>query len=351
MKLCCLDSTNALPEAAGISQVRAWLTSRARGSEDAPYLPPHRALPPARGRSSTRSTPGHLRALPSSPARLVSARRWWRPASLHQWHVHPDLQYLGFLRSTLLHPAGSRRAVKQDRANPRGSGSQAVRMASGKHREAQHQLLPTSHSAGLGRRKPPRPQAEGINEQNPLTRPQSSVLCSGPQQGTGLSPKTPHARPQQSTELPGREATFGKASPPSPASIQPCLGTPVTSFRAAPLVPPRASSSPPTYLGADVQHQCLRLVLLHLAAAPVGQREGAGLSWGSQGLEEGERRGARARQPKQRGAAPALALHPLRNSENTHRYQGRASSGTNRRNKHKKNTQLQRVFLQDVYSC
>lgn len=101
-------------------------------------------------------------------------------------------------------------------------------------------------------------------------------------------------------------------------------------------MPPRASSSPPTYLGADVQHQCLRLVLLHLAAAPVGQREGAGLSWGSQGLEEGERRGARARQPKQRGAAPALALHPLRNSENTHRYRGRASSGTNRRNKHKK---------------
>lgn len=125
MKLCCLDSTNALPEAAGITQVRAWLTSRARGSEDAPYLPPRRALLPAQGRSSTRSTPGHLRALPSSPARLVSARRWWRPASLHQWHVHPDLQYLGFLRSTLLHPAGSRHAVKQDRANPRGSVSQA----------------------------------------------------------------------------------------------------------------------------------------------------------------------------------------------------------------------------------
>lgn len=228
MKLCCLDSTNALPEAAGITQVRAWLTSRARGSEDAPYLPPRRALLPAQGRSSTRSTPGHLQALPSSPARLVSARRWWRPASLHQWHVHPDLQYLGFLRSTLLHPAGSRHAVKQDRANPRGSGSQAVRMASGKHREAQHQLLPTSHSAGLGRRKPPRPQAEGINEQNPLTRPQSSVLCSGPQQGTGLSPKTPHARPQQSTELPGRAWAprllhFGEFSlcHPAPAAALP----------------------------------------------------------------------------------------------------------------------------------
>lgn len=214
------------------------------------------------------------------------------------------------------------------------------------------QLLPTSHSAGLGRRKPPVPQTEAINEQNPLTRPQSSALCSGPQQGTGLRPRTPHARSQQTAEPPGREAACGKASPPSPAGIQLCLGTPVTSLWAALLAPPRASSSSPTYLGADVQHQRLRLVLLHLAAAPAGQREGAGLSWGSQGLEEGERRGARARQPKQRGAAPALALHPLRNSENTHRYRGRASSGMNRRNK-QKNTQLQSswVCLQDVYSC
>lgn len=84
--------------------------SRSQGQWDAPYLPPRRASPPARGRWSTRSTPGHPRALPSSPARLLSVCRWWMPASPHRWRVHPEWQCLGSLRSVFPHPAGSRRA-------------------------------------------------------------------------------------------------------------------------------------------------------------------------------------------------------------------------------------------------
>lgn len=51
---------------------------------------------------------------------------------------------------------------------------------------ATDKLLPTSASAGFGRRKHMVPGTEVINRRNPLTQRRSSALCPGPRWGEGL---------------------------------------------------------------------------------------------------------------------------------------------------------------------
>lgn len=149
-------------------------------------------------------------------------------------------------------------------------------------------LLLTSSWVGFGSRKHKVPGTEVINKQNPLTQPQSSVLCPGPRWGQGSD--TAHTVPnkpcaKQRVSWPGTPprtcSPWGKhpselssrpahgADPPSPKPSQP--HSPPAAAR-VPHAQPAAPRANPTYLGTNIQDQGLRLVGFHLAAAPVEER-------------------------------------------------------------------------------
>lgn len=132
--------------------------------------------------------------------------------------------------------------------------------------------------------------------------------------------------------------------------------TPARSFPCRPPSIPRPAGGSrwdPTYLSANVQGQGLRLVVLHLAAAPAGEREGGAEAGASGGCAVGGGGGA-CDTAQAGGGSPSPSSAPAA-SQRPHspgKYRGTASSGTNRRNEQIKHTttqpsglSLRRLFL------